>query len=73
MGKEQSQEFIRDQTEESINFLIQQDDSTKGTVTIDVNTDGTYDVTVHKGPELEVNKIRSVPKEKLLDMLESRL
>jgi hypothetical protein len=73
MDKTEPIEFIEDKVQELNNFLIQQDSTTKGSVKIDVNNDGSYDITVHKGAEMEATTIRSVDKSKLLEMLESRL
>lgn len=73
MKEDENIEFIEDKSQDFINHLIRNDTEVNGSVKIDVRSDGKYDITLYKGSEKEVNKINKVSKEKLIELLETRI
>jgi len=73
MKEDENIEFIEDKSQDFINHLIRNDSEVNGSVKIDVRNDGKYDITLYKGSEKEVNKINKVSKEKLIELLETRI
>lgn len=69
----ESEEFIEDIVGQSLNHLVKESSTTKGIVNITVNTNGTYNIVLHKGTDNKPVRIESVGKEKLIRMLEGKL
>lgn len=73
MTERQSLNHIKDIVDEHINHIVREDEEIQGSVRLDRNADGTYDISIYKGTGKQATVIEQVSKEKVLNMLEEQL
>lgn len=65
--------FIKNSIARAINHLVRETEEVDGSVRIEVNSDDTYTIYVHRGTESKPTIIEDVSKDKMMDMLEGQL
>lgn len=72
-AKNPNLDFIKENVETEIQHIVRADEDLKGVFNIEVQSDGQFNIKLHDGTESEARTIESVSKEKLLELLKSKL
>jgi len=71
--KEATMSHIKNSVSADLNHIVRHQSGTKGIINIEANTDGSFDVAIHKGTQSKPKRIENINKTKLIEMMQDQL